>query len=70
MAVDLSTVPDREDATPALRKAADAAWARYQSSVVLGGTPAQRRWAFEAAVKAEDAVIRDRWAQGARLIGA
>lgn len=48
-------------ATP-VAKAAQAAWANYVSTVVLGGTPDQRRWAFDAAMRAE----RKHWAQTRR----
>jgi hypothetical protein len=35
-----------------LGKESDAAWMRYASTVRMGGTPQQRRWAFDAALKA------------------
>ena len=41
------------DAHLALAKAAGAAWERYRSTVLMGGTPEQRRWAFDVALKAE-----------------
>lgn len=44
--------------TTAISKAADAAWERYRSCVQTGGTPAQRQWAFDAAMRAE----RKHWA--------
>jgi hypothetical protein len=38
--------------TPA-EKAAEAAWSHYASTCRMGGTPAERRWAFTKALKAE-----------------
>lgn len=35
---------------------AEAAWARYESTVRTGGTPDQRRWACDLAIKAETAL--------------
>jgi hypothetical protein len=40
--------------TPAVAaNEADAAWERYGSTVRLGGTVDQRRWAFDRALEAE-----------------
>lgn len=40
-------------ASPAIIKAAEAAWARYRSTVMMGGTPAERDNAYTAARRAE-----------------
>lgn len=39
-----------------LRSARDIAWGRYKSTVITGGTPEQRRWACDQAVRADDRV--------------
>lgn len=41
-----------------LAKTADTAWAAYASTVRTGGTPDQRRWAFDRANRAEDALAQ------------
>ena len=50
-----------------LEKAAAAAWARYDSAVRTGGTPAQRRWAFDTALAAEEKLAVHERAQPKRL---
>lgn len=40
--------------TERLEAEAHTAWANYQSTCMTGGTPEQRRWAFERANHAED----------------
>lgn len=37
-----------------LRLASEAAWNRYASTVLCGGTPEQRQWAFDRALDAQD----------------
>ena len=44
-----------------LAKAAGAAWANYDSTVRLGGTKEQRKWAYERATAAEDALLKVEW---------
>lgn len=39
-------------------KAAIAAWDRYRSTVCMGGTREQRRWAFDQALDAEDKLAK------------
>lgn len=47
-------------------KAALAAWSRYASTVLMGGTPQQRRWAFEKAMEAEEKLALAEFAERAR----
>ncbi len=37
-----------------LTNTAAAAWDRYASTVYMGGTPEERQWALDLAVKADD----------------
>lgn len=55
------------DQTHRLQATADAAWERYRSCCGLGGTKEERRFAYDQASKAEDALAaHDRATQPAR----
>lgn len=47
-------------------KAALAAWECYRSTVCMGGTPFQRRWAFDKALEAEEKLAKVERAEQAR----
>ncbi len=57
----------RADPRTKLTNTAAAAWNNYATTVYMGGTPKQRQWALNTAVKADDQVAaHDRTEQDSR----
>lgn len=49
-----STAPRSTRGAEQSRRYAEAAWGRYESAVRMGGTPEERAFAFDQALRAEE----------------